>query len=492
MVSIAGSAGAVAFLAAGASGAEATIIGIAALTGLALYNLTSGRAGGGQSGKQIADLSQGTTDLARQVADIGRRLHALEAETRASVDKAVAATRPISAELGELGALLKDLAETVATHEGALRQLAPGSAMSHPPASPAPAAIQPDLTILAAEPVQQHVPSPATFAAAASPAMSGANLIEAGRFKGLDPDAVVALLREAVDANRVDLYLQPIVRLPQRKVRYYEALSRLRADAGDVLAPADFLAYAEIGGLMPRIDNLMLFRCVQVVRRLLSKSRDVGLFCNISATTLVDPEFFPQFTEFMAANRAIAPAIVFEFTQAAFRAMGPIENESLAALADQGFRFSMDHVTDLRIEPRDLADRGVRFVKVPASVMLNRGVPVDSDIHPADFAGLLSRFGIELIATHIEGESSVVDLLDYEVKLGQGFLFSPPRPVRPEVMQGLADRDAVREPSPPPGPSMPANRPMPSAATLSGGDFRTAGQPVSPLAQLAKGVVVRG
>jgi cyclic-di-GMP phosphodiesterase TipF (flagellum assembly factor) len=34
----------------------------------------------------------------------------------------------------------------------------------------------------------------------------------------------------------------------------------------------------------------------------------------------------------------------------------------------------------------------------------------------------------------------VVDLLDYEVKLGQGFLFSPPRPVRPEVLQGGPDR----------------------------------------------------
>jgi cyclic-di-GMP phosphodiesterase TipF (flagellum assembly factor) len=36
----------------------------------------------------------------------------------------------------------------------------------------------------------------------------------------------------------------------------------------------------------------------------------------------------------------------------------------------------------------------------------------------------------------------VVDLLDFDVRFGQGFLFSPPRPVRAEVLQGVADQPA--------------------------------------------------
>ena len=46
-------------------------------------------------------------------------------------------------------------------------------------------------------------------------------------------EGIVELIAKAVDANRIDLYLQPIVTLPQRKVRYYEALSRLRTEDGD-------------------------------------------------------------------------------------------------------------------------------------------------------------------------------------------------------------------------------------------------------------------
>jgi cyclic-di-GMP phosphodiesterase TipF (flagellum assembly factor) len=116
--------------------------------------------------------------------------------------------------------------------------------------------------------------------------------------------------------------------------------------------------------------------------------------------------------------------------------MGPIEHESLAALAERGFRFSMDNLTDLRVEPRELNERGFRFIKASAALLLNRIGAASTDIHPADLSDLLGRFGIDLIAERIEVEGAVVDLLDYDVRFGQGFLFSPPRPVRAEALQG--------------------------------------------------------
>ena len=49
------------------------------------------------------------------------------------------------------------------------------------------------------------------------------------------------LIAKAIEANRIDLYLQPIVTLPQRKVRYYEAMSRLRTEAARSSPAADFI-----------------------------------------------------------------------------------------------------------------------------------------------------------------------------------------------------------------------------------------------------------
>src|SRR4029077_14685408 len=115
---------------------------------------------------------------------------------------------------------------------------------------------------------------------------------------------MLAAVRGAIEANRIDLHLQPIVTLPQRKVRFYEAMSRLRTQSGDMISAADFISQAEAGGLMPKIDNLVVFRSVQVLRRLLLKNREVGVFCNLSVATLTDAVVFPQLLEFLDANRA--------------------------------------------------------------------------------------------------------------------------------------------------------------------------------------------
>jgi cyclic-di-GMP phosphodiesterase TipF (flagellum assembly factor) len=185
---------------------------------------------------------------------------------------------------------------------------------------------------------------------------------------------------------------------------------------------------------------------MQVLRRLMVRNKDVGVFCNVAAATLHSPETFSQCLDFLEANRALAASFVLEFRQATFRNLGPIEIEHLAALAQRGYRFSIDHVTDLRIEPRDLADRGVRFIKVPASLLLDPREPAGADIHPVDLSDLLGRYGIDLIAERIEGERAVVDLLDYDVRFGQGFLFAAPRPLRPE---GQAAGEAAAAPERP-------------------------------------------
>jgi cyclic-di-GMP phosphodiesterase TipF (flagellum assembly factor) len=421
VVLIAASVGAVLYLGFGVDASTSAIVALAALTGMALFNTVSNRLRDrGDLGDQIADLSRGTADLARQVAEISRRLNAAEIKI-ASPARARSGSDPLATEIGELGGLVKQIAQTVAAHAAALQKQGALSARAAPnPPKPEPA-----------RPVEGSL---------ARSENDTVNNIE--RFRSLSRESIADLLSKACDANRIDLYLQPIVTLPQRKVRYYEAMSRLRSEDGDIIPAVDFIDVAESVGLMPKIDNLAVFRCVQVTRRLLLKSRDVGLFCNISAATLNDALMFQQFLEFMDANRALASSLVFEFTQEAYRSFGPIEHESLAALAERGFRFSMDHVTDLHIAPNELADRSFRFLKVPARLLLNKVAGVQTDIDPEDLADLLARSGIDLIAERIETETTVVDLLDYDVRFGQGFLFSPPRPVRAEALQGSTSESA--------------------------------------------------
>ena len=237
-------------------------------------------------------------------------------------------------------------------------------------------------------------------------------------------------IRASLEENRVDLYLQPIVSLPQRKLRFYEALSRLRAEDGSVIMPAQYIAVAAPAGLMSVVDNLLLFRCVQIVRRLTQKHRDIGVFCNISGDTLADAEFFPQFLEYMTANRDLAGQIIFEFAQGAVLNAGAAGEQNLIQLSNLGFALSMDHVETLALDFVKLKAMGFRHLKVRAGTLTKGMNDAHAVVAAEDFKKLLERHGINLIAERVEDEKSVVQLLDYAVDFAQGYLFGEPRAVR--------------------------------------------------------------
>ena len=259
-----------------------------------------------------------------------------------------------------------------------------------------------------------------------------------------DPQAItlLATVREALSDNRVDLYLQPVVSLPQRRTVFYESFSRLRDETGQILMPAQYLSVAEPEGLMTAIDNLLLFRCVQIVRRLARQDRKVAIFCNISLASLGDEDFFPQFLEFLTENKDMAGGLIFELGQSAFEQRGSTEARHMAKLADIGFRFSLDKVSDLDIDWRELERADVKFVKIGAEVLQDELLNPDGrsrqgalrDLHASDFAALARRFGAEIIAEKVETERQAIDVLELDIGFGQGHLFGEPRAIRDAVL----------------------------------------------------------
>jgi cyclic-di-GMP phosphodiesterase TipF (flagellum assembly factor) len=437
MVLVAASLGLILYSVAGISGMESAIVALTALTFLILYNAVSMRLRDRTDvGSQITDLSRGTADLARQVAEFGRRLAAVEGRVTSANSTGADRIQAVIGEINELGGLVKQLAGSVALHEEMLSSAALAASVPAPAGKPDNDG-QKELPLAGGDSSSVAAAS-APAAAAAAPAPVVAEHSSVSPPPSLSQAKILIAVKNAVEENRLDLYLQPMVSLPQRKVRFYEAVTRLRDDRDQIITADDFVGVAEAAGLIGRIDHMVMLRCVQVLRRLMVRNKEVGVFCNVAAATLANPATFAQCLDFLEANRALAASFVLEFKQSTFRNLGPTESEHLAALAQRGFRFSIDHVTDLRIEPRDLADRGVRYIKVPAALLLDQRHSSTSDIHPSDLSDLLGRYGIDLIAERIEGERAVVDLLDFDVRFGQGFLFAPPRPLRPEGASATA------------------------------------------------------
>ncbi|GER08251.1 hypothetical protein JCM17843_25610 [Kordiimonadales bacterium JCM 17843] len=100
--------------------------------------------------------------------------------------------------------------------------------------------------------------------------LQGVAVTQAARAE-LSPDIeadILSVVQGALSENRVDLYLQPTVALPSRRPQHYECFSRVRGLHDEVIYPQQYLPVAESSGLVGTLDNLLLFRCIQLVRKL--------------------------------------------------------------------------------------------------------------------------------------------------------------------------------------------------------------------------------
>jgi len=171
------------------------------------------------------------------------------------------------------------------------------------------------------------------------PAARGKRVLSAARDTDdpmLNPREILEIVREGLRDNRIEIMMQPVVTLPQRRVIHYECLSRIRTKTGLLITPDHYIGIAEEEGLIGAIDNMTLFRLVQHVRRHRGPMAESRFFCNISNRSLEDSAFFEQFSDFLTANASLAQSIVFEFAQEGFPADPSPIRDKLLVLAEAG------------------------------------------------------------------------------------------------------------------------------------------------------------
>lgn len=349
------------------------------------------------------------------------------------------AVAEVTGEIALLGGLVRDLAVTVASQDkdvaslkDQVRRARDEAPASTPPLTPkAPARVAPPPAEPDPGPRERPIPSllPLQGAILAPPAVA-----EERRPSTEMGDARrIAAVMQAFENDRIELHLQPIVSLPQRKTRFYEILARLRLADDTILVPAEFVPILERCDLAVELDRKVLTRAAGIARHLAGRGSETRVSCNISPASL-DNGILRAAGRIAEAYPDVADRLILELPQAAWRALDADQAGTLALLRNKGLSFAMDRTTDLRIDPLALAERGVRYLKVPAEMLLEPQTARGLDIELSDLTAVLTRAGIRLIAERVEHEKDVPNLIDLDVPLAQGFVFAAPRAIRPEVL----------------------------------------------------------
>ena len=108
----------------------------------------------------------------------------------------------------------------------------------------------------------------------------------------------------------------------------------------------------------------------------------------------------------------------------------PKVREHLDSLKRIGFRLSVDNIDRADIDLLALVDAGAVFAKVDVDVLKQLG-RADRPL-PLLVEKLRAR-GMVLIAAKVESEGQVLDLVEDDLTLAQGYLFGEPRPMRSDA-----------------------------------------------------------
>lgn len=237
-------------------------------------------------------------------------------------------------------------------------------------------------------------------------------------------------VRDALRHGNLELHLQPIVTLPQRKQRHFDCTLRIASERGDILTPAQYEPVLRDNNLAQTADDMLLFRTVQLAGKTRTAEPGSYYFCRVPPACLSDRGFFADFLSYLRDADDFVSSIAFELREAALMNLGDAAADVLGSLVDQGFHLCIDGLRNVEVDAMQLAEGGVRFVKMDVGALMPA---VTEEAEAARLRRLKSSFdaaGIDLVVTNIANEQLLVELLDFDIEFGQGPLFGEARKIR--------------------------------------------------------------
>jgi EAL domain-containing protein (putative c-di-GMP-specific phosphodiesterase class I) len=191
-----------------------------------------------------------------------------------------------------------------------------------------------------------------------------------------DGASILDAVKEALRENRVDLHLQAIVNLPQRRTCFYEGFTRLRRADGQRDHAGGIPRGGRAGQPAGR-DRQHAAVPLRADRAASVGARPrIGVFCNISMASLEDEQFFTNLPRLHA--REPRHGVCDDLRDQ--RARSSSQRSDTAArnmlrLKELGFRFSLDKGDGLNFDLPQLQAAGVRFLKVNVERLLEELTP---------------------------------------------------------------------------------------------------------------------
>jgi diguanylate cyclase (GGDEF)-like protein len=262
---------------------------------------------------------------------------------------------------------------------------------------------------------------------------------DAMRARKSDRLSIESELRRALERDEITILYQPIVRLEDRSVAGFEALTRWNHPKLGRLSPAEFINIAEETGLIVELGLFVLDRTARQLstwQRTLRHREPLFASVNVSSRQLLRHDLIQDLRTVLARapltrgslKLELTESVVMENPEHAAQMLHRI-HELGAGLALDDFGTGYSSLSYLQRFPFDTIKIDQSFVRMTAKgtrpVILRSMITLAHDL------------GMDVVAEGAETDSDAVELFQLGCEYAQGFVFG--EPMSPERARALLE-----------------------------------------------------
>jgi diguanylate cyclase (GGDEF)-like protein len=228
-------------------------------------------------------------------------------------------------------------------------------------------------------------------------------------------------LRLALEQGQFELHFQPLIELPGRRVVAAEALLRWRHPERGLVAPQEFIPFAEATGYMRTLTRWILARALEAAADLAAAGFELRMGVNVTPQDLAD-HTFTEYVRGLLARHGLSPrALCLELTETAFMDNPGKVVDVMLALRRMGVALAIDDFGTGYASLAYVRELPVSEIKIDRSFTAElRDNPAGSPIVVAAIE-LGRRLALGVVAEGVEDEATL-DLLEaHGCSLAQGY-----------------------------------------------------------------------
>ncbi len=243
---------------------------------------------------------------------------------------------------------------------------------------------------------------------------------------GSDVDPImVDKIQDAIEAGRIELLYQPIVKLHGEERPLYQALLRLSDEKGNAIDTDKVFPIAKVVGLGVKLDKWII---TQAIREIKSRDSDprLQIFVHLSSVSLIDDSIVSFIEETITKSKVNKSQLVFQFEEADAANHLKRVITLTAQLKEKGIvtclgKFGSDPEQITLIDQLD-----VDYVKISDQITGNLHLNVESMAHVQHLLDEIHNRDKQSIIQKVEEAAMLASLWPMNVRYIQGYYLQRP------------------------------------------------------------------